>query len=70
MNRDDLEEGCIELEGRARRRWWKLAVDEVDRIDSDREVLIGRIQKRYGHTREEAEREAAEWLKGDAVGRP
>jgi len=69
MGRDSGDVHCIELKGHARRQWWKLTGDEVDRIEGDREILIGRLQARYGRTREQAAREVEEWFKGD-VGRP
>jgi uncharacterized protein YjbJ (UPF0337 family) len=30
-------------------------------IQGSREVLLGRLQERYGHTREEVEREFDDW---------
>jgi len=60
---------CVEINGRSRRRWWRLTSDELDRIEGDRELLIGRLQERYGRTREQAAREVEEWFRGD-VGRP
>ena len=69
MGRDSRDVICFELKGRARRHWWRLTSEEADRIEGDREILIGRLQQRYGRTREQAAREVEEWLKGD-VGRP
>ncbi len=60
---------CIELKGHARRRWWKLTSEEADRVEGDREILIGRLQERFGRTREQAAREVEERFRGD-VGRP
>ena len=60
---------CIELRGRARRHWWRLTTEEAERIEGDREILIGRLQERFGRTREQAAREVEKWFKGD-VGRP
>ncbi len=70
MGRDSRDVICVELRGRtSRRRWWRLTSEEVDRIEGDREILIGRLQERYGRTREQAAREVEEWFRGD-VGRP
>jgi len=69
MGRDSRDVTCIELKTRARRRFWRLTVEEVERIEGDREILIGRLQERYGRTREQAAREVEEWFRGD-VGRP
>jgi uncharacterized protein YjbJ (UPF0337 family) len=69
MVRDARDVICVELKGHARRHWWRLTLEEVERIEGDREILIGRLQERYGRTREQAAREVEEWFKGD-VGRP
>ena len=69
MGRDSRDVTCIELKARTRRRFWRLTVEEVERIEGDREILIGRLQERYGRTREQAAREVEEWFRGD-VGRP
>jgi uncharacterized protein YjbJ (UPF0337 family) len=69
MDRDSRDVHCVEIRGHARRRWWRLTHDEVDRVEGDREVLIGRLQERFGRTREQAALEVEEWFRGD-VGRP
>jgi len=69
MDRDSRDVRCIEIKGHARRHWWRLASDEVGRIEGDREILIGRLRERYGRSREETARDTEEWFRGD-VGRP
>jgi len=69
MDRDSRNVQCIGIKGHAGRRWWVLTRDEVDRIEGDREILIGRLQERFGRTREQAALEVEEWFRGD-VGRP
>jgi uncharacterized protein YjbJ (UPF0337 family) len=69
MGRDSRDVICVELNSRARRGWWRLTTEEVERVEGDREILIGRLQERYGRTREQAAREVEEWFRGD-VGRP
>jgi hypothetical protein len=69
MGRDSRDVICIELKRSSRRHWWRLTLEEVERIEGDREILIGRLQERYGRTREQAAREVEEWFRGD-VGRP
>jgi uncharacterized protein YjbJ (UPF0337 family) len=40
------------------KKWWgDLTDDDLDRIEGDRDKLIGRLQERYGYTREKAEAE-------------
>lgn len=69
MRRVSRDVSCIELKGHARRQWWKLTRDEFDRIEGDREILIGRLQEHFGRTREQAAREVEEWFRRD-VSRP
>lgn len=45
-----------------RREWGKLTNGDIAAIQGDREVLLGRLQERYGHTREEVEHEFDDWF--------
>jgi len=65
MNRETLRGNWNQLKGRVRRQWGKLTDDELDVIQGDQEILIGKIQERYGRSREEAEQEVRDWLEGD-----
>src|SRR5690554_4864326 len=57
MNSDILKGNWKELKGNVKQQWGKLTDDDLDQIDGRREELIGRVQQRYGHTRQAAERE-------------
>lgn len=57
MNKDILKGQWRELKGQVKRKWGKLTDDDVDRIDGSYEELLGMLQKHYGYSREEAERE-------------
>ena len=61
MNQDTLKGEWMQLKGRARKQWGKLTNDDIASIKGDREVLLGRLQERYGNTREEVEREFEDW---------
>ncbi len=61
MNWDTIEGQWKQLAGKARERWGKLTEDDWQRIAGKREELVGRVQELYGVTREEAEREVADW---------
>jgi len=41
-----------------------LTYDEIDIVGGKREELIGRLQTKYGYTREKAEQEADAWARG------
>jgi uncharacterized protein YjbJ (UPF0337 family) len=61
MNQDTLKGEWTQLRGRVRKEWGKLTNHDIAAIKGDREVLLGRLQERYGHTREEVEREFEAW---------
>lgn len=62
MNRDTLKGQWMQLKGKVRQQWGKLTDDEVDQMQGNAEMLIGKIQERYGYERAQAEREVERWL--------
>ncbi len=63
MNWDQVKGKWSQLSGSVKAQWGKLTDDELTQIDGDREKLAGLIQEKYGVAREEAERQADEWMK-------
>jgi len=61
MNWDQIEGGWKQLSGQAKQKWGKFTDDDWTKLTGKKDELIGRIQERYGTTRDEAEREADEW---------
>ena len=61
MNWDRIEGNWKQLKGKAKERWGKLTDDELDVIAGKRDQLCGSIQKAYGISRDEAERQVDEW---------
>ena len=66
MNQPWMKGKWNEVKGKARERWGKLTDDDVDRVEGEREQLLGAVQQRYGRSREEVEQELDAWEK--AVG--
>jgi uncharacterized protein YjbJ (UPF0337 family) len=64
MNWDQIKGNWKQLKGRVKQQWGDLSDDDLTRIEGDRDVLVGRIQERYGIAREEAERQVQEWERG------
>jgi len=50
-----------QAKGEVQKQWGKLTDDDLAQVEGDREKLLGRIQERYGMTKEEANREIDEW---------
>lgn len=46
-----------QTKGEAKEQWGKLTDNDLQEIDGRREVLVGKLQTRYGISREEAERQ-------------
>ena len=62
MNTDILKGKWHQLKGSVRKQWGKLTDDDIDQVQGDSEKLMGRIQERYGRTRDEAQKEVDRWL--------
>jgi uncharacterized protein YjbJ (UPF0337 family) len=62
MNRDTLKGQWTQLKGKLRQQWGKLTDDEIDQMQGNAEILIGKLQERYGYERERAEQEVDRWL--------
>ncbi|MCE9606022.1 MAG: CsbD family protein [Planctomycetia bacterium] len=58
MNTDQLAGNWKQLKGKMKERWGKFTDDDVKVIEGKKDQLVGRLQERYGYTREQAEREA------------
>lgn len=57
MNWDRIEGNWKQFKGRVKSKWGELTDDELDMIEGDRDVLLGKLQQRYGIARDEAEKE-------------
>ena len=54
MNDDIVKGDLTQLKGRMRVKWGKLTDDDLEQIAGNKDVLVGRIQQRYGHAKEQA----------------
>jgi uncharacterized protein YjbJ (UPF0337 family) len=50
-----------QTKGAVKEQWGKLTEDDLLEIEGRRDQLVGKIQTRYGITREEAEAEVGTW---------
>jgi uncharacterized protein YjbJ (UPF0337 family) len=57
MNSDILQGKWKQVRGKSREWWGKLTDDDLDKINGNRDQLIGKLQERYGYTRERATEE-------------
>lgn len=61
MNSDQFEGKWKQLKGSVKQRWAKLTDDDITALSGKRDELIGKLQERYGITKEQAQKEADEW---------
>lgn len=54
MNQDILKGQWRQIRGNVRSTFGKLTDDDLEVINGDAEALMGKIQERYGYTREQA----------------
>jgi uncharacterized protein YjbJ (UPF0337 family) len=61
MNWDRIQGNWRMVKGKVKEQWGKLTDDDFDVVAGRRNQLAGKIQERYGVTKEEAERQIAAW---------
>lgn len=57
LNRDTMQGQWKQVKGEVKRTWGKLTDDELTEVEGDYEKLVGKIQTRYGYTRQRVEKE-------------
>jgi uncharacterized protein YjbJ (UPF0337 family) len=57
MNDDILKGGAKQFRGQLRQLWGKLTDDDVEQVAGSKDKLIGKLQERYGYSREQAQQE-------------
>ena len=63
MNEDIFAGQWKQMRGEVKSWWGKLAADDLDRIDAQKDRLIGLVQEKYGYAREHAEQEVERRVK-------
>jgi len=63
MNWDHVQGKWSELKGQVKTKWAKLTDDDMTLIGGKFDEIVGRLQQRYGHTRDAAEREVDTFIK-------
>jgi len=57
VNQDTMKGEIKQLRGKLRAKWGKLTDNDVEIIAGKKDILIGKIQERYGHSRDDAKQE-------------
>jgi len=61
MNWDIVQGKWKQYKGSAKEKWGDLTDDELDQAAGQRDQLVGKIQEKYGVTKDEAEKQVDEW---------
>lgn len=61
MNWDQVSGSWTSAKGKLKEQWGKLTDDDLDIIAGKRDQLLGKLQQRYGYTKEQAENELDRW---------
>jgi uncharacterized protein YjbJ (UPF0337 family) len=57
MNEDILQGKWKQFKGEVQKKWGEMTDDELDQIEGQREKLAGKLQEKYGWTKEKADEE-------------
>lgn len=61
MNWDQIEGNWKQFKGKVKEKWGQLTDDDLTTTQGRRDQLTGRLQERYGYTKERAESEIDEF---------
>lgn len=62
MNEDIFKGQWKQIRGKAKEWWGDLTDDDLETIDGRRDQLVGKLQERYGYTKEKAQAEVESHL--------
>lgn len=60
---EKIKGGWSQTRGAVKEQWGRLTDDDLLEIEGRRDQLVGKVQTRYGITREQAEAQVATWEK-------
>lgn len=62
MNWDIVRGKWNQLKGNVRVQWGKLTDDDIEQVAGHKDKLVGKLQERYGWSKEQAEQEAEKYF--------
>jgi uncharacterized protein YjbJ (UPF0337 family) len=62
MDSNRIEGSWEELKGKAKQQWGNLTDSELTQIGGRKDELMGRLQARYGYSKDKAKEEMESWL--------
>ncbi|MEZ5964559.1 MAG: CsbD family protein [Planctomycetota bacterium] len=67
MNNDIIKGKWQQLKGKVKQQWGKLTDDDMQQIEGNLDIAAGRLQERYGYTREHAEKAWKEFCQANSA---
>ena len=64
MNKEIFKGKWNQYKGEAKKKWGELTDDELDKINGEKDIMVGKLQEKYGRSKDEAEKEFDEWYNG------
>jgi len=61
MNWEQITGKWMQYKGKAKEKWGELTDNELDMMAGKKEQLVGKLQAKYGYSKEKAEKEAEGW---------
>jgi len=61
VNWEQIEGRWNQLKGAVKQRWGKLTDHDLDVIAGKKDELLGKLQEKYGITKEQAEKQLEQW---------
>ncbi|MFM9847202.1 MAG: CsbD family protein [Hyphomicrobiaceae bacterium] len=62
MNWDRIEGNWKQFTGKVKEKWGDLTDDDLTAINGRRDQLEGKIQERYGYSKDQVKKEVDDWL--------
>lgn len=63
MNKDIFNGKWEEVKGKMKQAWGKLTDDDLKTIEGSHQEIYGKLQKHYGYSKEEAEKQVKDLFK-------
>ena len=61
MNQDTFEGKWKQIKGAFKDKWGKFTDDDMTRLEGNRDKIVGALQEKYGHTKDQAQKEFDTW---------
>jgi uncharacterized protein YjbJ (UPF0337 family) len=70
VNSDIIKGKWQQVKGEVKQRWGKLTDNDLKEMEGNLDIAVGKLQERYGTSRDQAEREWNEFCTRVAANRP